>query len=191
MTLSSHEALTALQGVARTQHRASVLRGYEVGSPHFLLWSVIWLIGYGGTHFFPQRSGLLWLVLDLAGIGGSYLLVRSTAPRQVAGTCIDIQPARGLRFGALAAAIAGFIFATYYVMRPHEVNQFGAFPPLLMALAYTAIGLWRGARWSSVGVTLGLLTFVGYVFMAHWFMLWMAVCGSACLLLTGLWMRRA
>jgi hypothetical protein len=77
------------------------------------------------------------------------------------------------------------------VLRPHDVLQYGAFPPLVMAFAYTAIGIWRGIRWAAVGVALGILTVAGYALLPAYFMAWMAVFGSASLLLTGLWMRRA
>ena len=186
MTVSTQEAAAALDDVARVHHRSAVLRGYEHGAPHFLLWGVIWLVGYGGTYLYPAAANPLWLVLDVLGIGGSYLFVRA-APRSAS----PADSARGARFGALALAIAGFIAATYYVLRPHSALQFAAFPPLLMAFAYTAIGVWRGVRWAAIGIMLAVLTVTGYAFLPAYFIAWMAVCGSASLLLTGLWMRRA
>ena len=187
MTVSTQEATAALQDVARVHHRAAVSRGYEHGAPHFLLWSLIWLIGYGGTWLYPAWAGALWGVLDLIGIGGSFLIVRA-APRS---TLAVGDSARGGRFAALALTITGFMSATYFVLRPHDMNQYGAFPPLMMALGYTALGIWNGIRWAAIGIALAVLTVSGYAFLPAYFMPWMAVCGSASLLVTGLWMRRA
>jgi hypothetical protein len=60
----------------------------------------------------------------------------------------------------------------------------------VMALMYMVIGTLAGARWTVIGVALGVLTVVGYAFMREHFMLWMAIVGGGALLLTGFWMRR-
>jgi hypothetical protein len=99
--------------------------------------------------------------------------------------------AKSWRFLAVGAAIFGFVAATYYVMAPSSGPQFGAFPALVMALAYLLVGLWRGPRWIVVGLVVGASTVVGYGLLREYFMLWMAAVGGGSLLLTGFWMRAA
>jgi hypothetical protein len=189
MTLSSQQASETLGVVAAAQRRVSVLQGYSKGAPHFLLWGVLWTIGYAGTEFFPTQAGILWLVTDAIGITGSFLLVRANA---IPGG----RPAPGARmsrptsFLISVLAVVGFTGAAYYIMQPHTNAQFGAFPALVMALLYTVIGSLAGARWVTIGVALGVLTVVGYALMREHFMLWMAVVSGSALLLTGFWMRR-
>jgi hypothetical protein len=186
MSISTREATEALDDMARAQRRASTLRGYERGAPHFILWGLIWIVGYGVSDFAPPLSGPVWLVLDLAGVTGSFLIGRAA----LAGAAMASR-GYGRRFAALGATIFAFISAAYFVMKPHDMAQFGAFPALLMAGLYTAVGIWHGPRWTVAGVVLGLCTVAGFALFQGHFMLWMAAAGGSTLLLTGLWLRRA
>ena len=183
-SVSARQAADALVDVQRTQHRHSILRGYEYGAPHFLLWGCIWIVGFASSYTLPGHEWPIWLTLDMVGILGGLLIVRAT-------------PTAGLRtkssrqYMAAAATIVAFVAATYYVMAPHSGTQFGAFPALVMALFYVLVGIWRGSRWIVVGSAVGLLTLFGYGLFREYFMLWMAAVGGATLLLTGIWMRRA
>lgn len=190
MALSLNDANDALQEVARTQRRAAILKGYEYGAPYFLLWGTVWLLGYAGTDLWPARAGLIWLVLDAVGIGGGYLIARAT-PMGGGVATGDTVSQRSWRYAASGACFLAFILSTYYLMGAHTSAQFGAFPALLMSLLYTLTGLWRGGRWAVVGVSLFVLTVVGFTLLATHFLLWMSLCGGGTLLLTGLWMRRA
>jgi hypothetical protein len=186
MPISTQEAAETLQDIARTQHRASVLRGYQHGAPHFILWGIIWAIGYGSCDLAPALANPVWLVLDVAGITGSFLLGRAAIASRT-----GVTTGYGARFAALGIAALGFVAATYYIMQPHDSAQFGAFPALFVALVYSVIGIWRGSRWAIAGLLLGACTVAGYAFFKEHFMLWMAVVGGSTLILTGLWLRRA
>ena len=186
MPISSQEAAEALNDIAHVQRRASIFRGYEKGAPHFILWGLIWMVGYGVSDFYPALTGRVWLLLDVVGITGSYLLGRAA----VAAIPIA-RDGYGVRFAALGATMLAFILTTYYIMRPHEVAQFGAFPALLMAALYTVMGIWRGSRWAASGIVLGICTIGGFALFKDHYMLWMAAAGGSTLLLTGFWLRRA
>jgi hypothetical protein len=189
MVLTTQQASETLGEVAAAQRKVSVLQGYAKGAPHFLLWGVLWAIGYAGTEFFPTQAGVLWLAIDAIGLVGSFLLVRANAvPGERSGA--GSRAKQSANFIVIALAFVGFIAATYYVMRPDTSAQFGAYPALVMALMYMVIGTLAGARWTVIGVALGVLTVVGYAFMREHFMLWMAIVGGGALLLTGFWMRR-
>jgi hypothetical protein len=183
-SVSAQQAADALLDVRRAQHRLSILRGYEYGAPHFLVWGCVWAIGYASSALWPSDAGVIWLVLDALGLLGGLLIVRATPTD---GT----RSARSWRFLAAGAAITAFIVATYYVMAPNSGPQFGAFPALVLALFYVLVGIWRGPRWAVVGLAVGGLTVVGYGLFREYFMLWMAVLGGGSLLLTGFWMRAA
>ena len=186
MPISTQQAAEALSDIALAQHRASILRGYERGAPHFLLWGLIWMVGYTLTDVMPTMAGPGWLVLDLAGITGSFFLGRAAA--------VNVPIASknyGRRFAALGITMFAFVSATYFIMKPNSAAQFGAFPALLMAAIYTVVGIWRGVRWAVSGVVLGVCTVAGFALFKEHFMLWMAAAGGGALLLTGIWLRRA
>ncbi len=186
MPISAEEAGEALTDIARVQRRASILKGYERGAPHLMLWGLIWAIGYGLTDIVPSMAGTSWLVLDIVGLTGSFLLGRAAV--------VGVPTAGegyGRRFSGVSATLLAFILATYYVMKPRDAPQFGAFPALLVAVIYTVFGIWRGVRWAAAGVVLGVSTVAGFILFKEHFMLWMAAVGGSTLLVTGFWLRRA
>jgi hypothetical protein len=186
MPITTQEAADALQDIARTQHRASVLRGYERGGPHLILWGLIWVLGYGTCDLAPALANPAWLALDLVGICGSFLIGRAAVTSKTSASS-----GYGTRFAALGITIFAFVAATYYILQPHDLAQFGAFPALLVALIYSVVGIWRGSRWAIAGIALGLCTVAGYAFFREHYMLWMALIGGGTLIVTGLWLRRA
>jgi hypothetical protein len=186
MPISTQEAAEALSNIALAQQRASILRGYERGAPHFVLWGLIWVIGYSVSDVAPNLAGPDWLVLDAIGITGSYFLGRTHAANAAIA-----RKDYSRRFAAAGATLFAFIFATYFIMKPHSAAQYGAFPALLMAAIYTVVGIWRGVRWTVSGVVLGIFTVAGFALLREHFMLWMAAAGGSALLVTGLWLRRA
>ena len=186
MPISTEDAADALKNIALVQRRASILRGYERGAPHVILWGLIWVVGYGLSDVVPSIAGPTWLVLNVVGVAGSFLLGRAavvSVPKAGEGY--------GRRFAAFSATMLAFVLATYYVMKPSDAVQFGAFPPLLVATIYIVLGIWRGARWSASGVVLGVCTVMGLALFKEHFMLWMAAVGGGTLLVTGFWLRRA
>jgi hypothetical protein len=189
MVLTSQQASETLGEVAAAQRKASVLQGYAKSAPHFTLWGLIWVAGYAGTELLPAQAGLLWLTLDVIGIAGSFMMVRANAAASERSAAYS-RPAQSASFLICVLAFVAFMGAAYYIMRPHTNAQFGAFPPLVMALLYTVVGSRAGTRWVAIGVAIGVLTVVGYALLREHFMLWMAFVGGGALLLTGFWMRR-
>ncbi len=189
MVLTTQQASETLGEVAAAQRRVSRLQGYAKGAPHFILWGVLWAIGYAGTEFFPAQAGLLWLAIDAIGIIGSFLLVRANSSPGAVSLPAS-RSKQSVNFFVIALAFVAFMGATYYIMQPHTNVQFAAFPPLVMALLYTVIGTLAGTRWIVIGVAMAALTVLGYALLREHFMLWMALVGGGALVLSGIWMRR-
>ena len=89
----------------------------------------------------------------------------------------------------IALAIAVFIFATFDMLRPQTLLQYGAFPVLLMGLLYSLAGVWAGLRWLATGLALTAVSLLGYHFIEQHTLLWLGACGGGTLILSGLWMR--
>lgn len=186
MSLSSEEAVASLTQVEEAGRRSSQLYFYHCSSPHLIMWGIIWVIGYGGTGFFPHQSLKLWLALMVAGIVGGTLI------RRKYGAKTSDAP-YAWRFAALWVIILFFVFATYAILRPTHGNQFCAFPALVTGCAYMAIGLWQGLRYLIAGAAVVALTLAGYFYIEQFFLnsLWFAVVGGGAMILTGLWFRTA
>jgi hypothetical protein len=182
MSLTPNEAADALRDIESAGRRSGQAFGYRYSGRHFMLWGAVWMVGYAGNDLLPRLAGPLWLAALVAGAVGSALLSRS-GPK---GTRKSAWQSVGL-----VAIIALFITATYAVMWPVSTAQQAAFVPLLAAAAYSAVGLWTGARWIVAGVALAVLTLGGFFLIHSHYSLYMAAVGGGGLILAGLWMRSA
>ena len=86
-------------------------------------------------------------------------------------------------------AFGAFIAATYAVFGRVTPAQQAAFVPLIVALGYTLLGIWKGPRFLVTGIVIAVLTLGGFFFLHAHFLLWMAFVGGGALLLAGLWLR--
>jgi hypothetical protein len=183
MSISKTEAAQSLQLATEAEARSHTLRGYQSSAPHLILWGAIYAVGYTVTQFAPHETNLAWTGLSVAGLAGSFAIFR--ADRSAAET-----KSKGFIPLGVFATFAALITSTALIMRPDSM-QIGAFIPLLVASGYVLLGLGVGTRLIVAGAALGALTLIGYFALPGWFALWMAVCGGATLIGSGLWLRHA
>jgi hypothetical protein len=179
MSITQEDATEALRLVDEAGQRSAMLRGYQSAAPHLMLWGGVYAAAYTFGYFRPYQAGLAWAVLIPLATMGDVLIARRDHGR------INWAP-----FIGLFATFLALIGATALIMRPHDPQQMAAFVPLVVAAAYVVLGIVAGRRLVFTGVSLGLLTLVGFFALPSIFMLWMAVVGGGALLLGGLWLRR-
>lgn len=184
MSLSPQDAAAALADIEQARTRSAELRTYQTAAPHFYLWALIWLVGYGLGDLAPQLERFAWPALVVPGWLASVALARR------ANRSVDAARMRAFwgKFWRLGAVVLGFCLAVFTVLRPHGLQQ-AAFWPLLVAALYCAVGIYAGRRLLVIGIALAVLTLVGFFALTGWFLLWMAVVGSGALLAGGLWLR--
>ncbi len=181
MPLTQEEASATLRDIESAEHRSSTAIGYRAAAPHLFLWGCVWMIGYGASYAWPQGAQI-WPVLSVAGAIGSFWIGRRQGP------------ARPSRFawnyvGTLVSVFL-FITAIFLILPPRTGDQVAAFFPLLLALFYALVGIWRRApRILVLGAAIGALTIGGYFYVHPDFLLWMAGVGGGGLILGGLWLR--
>jgi hypothetical protein len=178
VTLSPEDAAAALRDIDAAQARSKTLRGYQHAAPHFLIWGVIWFVGYGVTDLFGHGNAI-WAALIPIGVVAGIFAKRGE------------DRTGGWRYAATALAIVAFVFATLTVMWPVSGRQISAFIPLVVALLYVLGGIWAGLRYVVAGAAVGALTLAGFFLLREHFLLWMAFVGGGALILAGLWFRKA
>ena len=189
------EALQSLQQIERTESRSAQAHEYANSAPGFMLWGVIWMVGYAGSDLIPRLTGNpqsingLWTGLTIIGIAGSTIIGRRQHRAQDpegyrAGR------AMGLRWGATFAALWLFMITTFLVMRPANPMVSGAFVPLVVATVYAVFGIWKGLRFLFAGIAVAALTLIGFFYLPQYFLLWMAAVGGGSLVLVGMWLRK-
>lgn len=183
MSLTPNEAAEALRDIETTSRRSGQAFGYRHSGPYFITWGLIWVAGYASSDLAPRYSGYVWIAAIVAGAIATTLL---SARHPKTGSTKNSMQA----FGIVAIAFL-FITATYAIMWPVNGAQQAAYPALLAAAAYTAVGLWAGARWVIAGVGVAALTLGGFFLLHEHYSLYMAAVGGGGLILAGLWMRSA
>lgn len=173
-------ALTDIDDIARRVRQSLI---YQRASLMMVGWGALTFFGYLVTFVWPRIAVMTWTVVDLVGIAGSLAISARGYSRD------------GVRTFNLRAAATFVLFIAFglFVCRighfgPRELSTFW---PLYFMLVYVAAGLWIGIGFVTIGLSIAVLTLIGYAFIGDWFDLWMAFVDGAGLVLGGLWMRRS
>ena len=182
MTIRSDEAAAMLADVESVVAKVKQSRIYRDAALVIILWGAIDLVRGLLVAFWPATFGPRWFLIDLLGVGATILLLRVRAIP--AGRF----PLRILAAFALFYAF-GFIWSDV-------IGRFGpreqiAFWPTLFLFGYALAGLWFGAAFAAIGLTLAGLTVGGYLWSGGAFPLWQAGVTGLGFIVCGLWMRRA
>ena len=179
--LTNQEALSALKEADAAGQRSRMAYSYSQGSPHFIIWGLAWLVGYGGSALVPATANWIWLGVVVLGMIAS----------AVAGSRSKGQSHIGWQILGMVFVVYAFSAALFALIWPLNGLQMAAYWPLLVAAIYAGTGLWLGPRFVIAGTVLAAATLGGYFFLREHFLLWMAIIGSGILILTGFWLRKA
>jgi hypothetical protein len=175
------EALSEINEIARRVRQSTI---YQLSSLLMMMWGVLVFAGNIGTFLWPRSAGLFWLAVYVAGIAGSFAISALGYPRT------RIRTFNGRMLVAFLLFIAFGIFSCWlgHFTTPRQI---GTFWTIYFMLVYTIAGLWVGHAYVAIGVSITVLTLIGYFFVGEWFDLWMAFVNGGGLILGGLWMRRS
>ena len=104
-SIDADEARSALKIVQDSAQRGTTLYRYAQASPFFLLWALVWFLGFGLSEVFPGRVGTVWLCADLLGVVGCMVLAQRTLTHR--GTDRTMV----WRLGGMAAALGVLVSA--------------------------------------------------------------------------------
>jgi hypothetical protein len=183
MVLTQKEAAASLDLVAATQRRARQIIQYDMSSSIFILWGVLWAVGYGLEYLRSVPSGLAWFIVDGVGLAGTVVLI--VQKRAKGGVT-----ARDRRLALAFLCLLGYGAIWSILLGSFNQRQMDAFWPTLVMCAYILGGIWLGRFFVVLGVILTVLVLIGYFALGAWFELWMMVVGGAGLIVGGLWLRR-
>ena len=191
MSLTPSEAADSLKAIAQTGRRSAQAYSYAHSSPHFILWGLVWLIGYAGSDLLPRWGaphlvGWLWNAATVIGIATSFWIGRR---QSLAAPGVGDRKT-GLRWFASFVVIWLFVAAVFAIMHPVNPLVQGAFFPLIVAMFYALLGVWKGLRFLIAGAVVSTATLFGFFYLPQIFLLWMAVVGGGSLILVGLWLKK-
>ena len=142
---------------------------------------VVWAAGFSLTEFVPERSGTAWLALDLLGVVGS--IVIGVLPRR------PVTGGGDARIGMFWLVLFLYAGLWFWMLRPSNGIQIGAYWATVPMFGYVVGGLWLSRFFVFLGVVVTALTILGFTLFHEHFNLWMAMLGGGSLIVAGIYIR--
>ncbi len=182
MTLTRDEAAKAIAEMETAQRRSSVLARYSAGGPILMIWGVEWFICNLVSQYGGSAANWIWPVATVVTIGLTFWMSRGRGA---------VPARKSWKAFGTSAAIAGFFFGLFTVLKLTDMHAVNAVISLAVAGAYVVVGIWTGARYAWLGAALFLAIMLGWIAFPQVFYLWMALVGGGALFLGGFWLRKA
>lgn len=155
------------------------------GYPHFLLWGVLWVIGYLSTLWTPEPQRLwVWPAVYVVGAMGSASLGKKAGRRAPVPTLL--KKLGWINLVLLAGSILLLVFFVGFTDR-HTIN---AFWPFQIGVFYIVNGLLLGQELVFIGSWLVSAAITSLWMASPIQDIWLAVAGGGGLILTGILLRR-
>ncbi|WP_315835208.1 hypothetical protein [Bradyrhizobium prioriisuperbiae] len=183
MAIDPRDAAATLVEIDDISRRVRQSLFYQRASLILVLWGVLIFVGYVLNQLRPVSPMYVWNTINVLGIGGSFVIaVMQRGKPHV----------RKFEARLFLAFLLFFAFGVLWSsgLAHFSGRQLGAFWATYVMLAYTLVGLWVGLAFVAIGISITVLTLIGYFFAGPWFDLWMALVNGGGLILGGLWMRR-
>jgi hypothetical protein len=185
MTFDKRQASADLAAIDDVVARVKQSRIYHVAGDIAILWGVAQFVQWGVASASVANAGWSWVVVDALGVALTIAMMwRAT-------------PARGCRASVLRALAAFALFYGFGFVWSQLLGHFGGreasvFWHTLFFFGYCLAGLWFGAGFLAIGLSLGALILALYLFVQPpLFWLLIALVSGCGYILCGLWMRRA
>jgi len=183
----AQDSLDQIQAVS-TRTRKTIAAGYD--STLLMMWGLIGILGFLGTHFFLRWVWPIWM--GLSGIGCIATFLFSWSQFHLAKP-VKIPAAEkiGWRIFLFWTLLFVYMFIWLAILKPRGGIQLNAFMCTTVMFAYVVTGLWFKCYymvWLGIGVT--CTTLIGfYLIPPSYYCLWMAPTGGGAILGTGLYIR--
>jgi hypothetical protein len=190
MELSQQQASQSLDIIAKTSEKTRRIIAAEYTAPSLMLWGVIAIAAFIGSHFFIKKAGMIWLALDVVGIVGMTVIFnlqkRKSTPIKVANT-----NKTGRNIGIFWGLFFVYIIIWVAILAPHSGKQQNAFICLAIMFGFITLGLWLESYYMLwLGLTATATTLICfYVVPSSFYCLAMAATFGGLLFGTGLYIR--
>lgn len=190
--LAREDAQQSLAQVEEVAKRTRTMLAYRGGDTLFVLWGIIWVVGFTVSQFIPPASLWAWGTLVPVGVLVTLLVSRQPVPVKSPDTR-RLTRRIGLMWVLLFLYVDLWVALLWPFLQPSWPafsRHFCAVATTVPMFAYVVMGLWLDncMVWLGLGIT--ALTVIGLVLVPAWFFLWMAVMGGGTLIATGLIIRR-
>ena len=190
MDISKQDAKESLDEIQAVLDHTRKAIASNYANPLLIMWGLIFITAYLGTHFFVAWAWHIWTALDAVGIIGTFLICwqqfRSANPVKTSS-----EKKIGWRIFWFWTLLFIYVFFWLNMLRPSKGVELNAFLVTVIMFAYVVIGLWLESYfmvWLGLAVT-GITLFGFYLIPLSYYCLWMALMAGGALLGTGLYIR--
>jgi len=190
MDISEKEARDSLDQIqaVSTRTRKTIAAGYD--SAVLIMWGLIGILAFLGTHFFLRWAWPIWI--SLCGAGCIATLVLSWWQFR-SGNPVKVSAAEkiGWRIFWFWTLLFVYMFIWLSILSPLNGIQLNAFMITTIMFAYVVIGLWFKCYYMVwLGISVTFTTLIGYFLIpSNYYCLWMAATAGGAILGTGLYIR--
>lgn len=181
--IDSKEASQALSDIDDMVKRVRQSRIYDQASQIAIISGALVLTGNIANYFAPGYALFIWPTVNALNAVAVVAISLMQGPKSAIGT---------LDFRVLVAFLLFFAFGLLCssVLGHFGPRELGTFWPIYFMLFYCIGGLWFGRAFLALGLSITVLTLIGYFFITSAaFLLWMAVVNGGGLIVSSLWMR--
>jgi len=189
MNISHEDALRSLNMVENTSTQTGRSIAAAYAGPLLILWGLVWVAAFIGTHFFLRSAWQIWMGLDGVGIVGTILICRWRFRAGIPTKSSDSKRV-GWHIFWFWTLLFAYITIWLFLLAPVSGRQSNAFMCTTAMFAYVMMGLWwkqsRFLLWLGLAVTVS--TLIGfYLVPPAFYCLWMAAAAGVPMLGTGLY----
>ena len=182
-TSEAEESLNAVETVMKNTRRAISDSG---GYIFFIIWGIIWLLGFSGSHFFDGRSsGIGWTILNISGGIASAI----AGVRMGKGVRNPQTTTLGKRVAVFWLLLILYAVITIAITWPIDRKQLAMLIVLFVMVGWLALGLLLSFGTFKIALTITALSLLGYFFLPEYFFLLMAFLGGGGMIVFGLFIK--
>lgn len=158
-------------------------------SPYFILWGVIWVIGFGSMAFgWKEYANWIWGVLSVAGLAVNFFIAAQQEKRDPMPRLISKQFAK--IWVSFLVIVGLFIVLLSTGFLAFEFSYIGLYAVILIAVMYVLLGVVLGKQILLMGIWLGVLASVTAIWLMPYSSIIFAIFGGGSLVVTGLILKR-
>jgi hypothetical protein len=184
MSLSKAQADADLAAIEDVVAQVKQSRIYRVAGAIAMVWGVLQLVQYCARALAPSAFAWSWIAVDVCGVAMTALMLRRALPERVGGIGLT-------RAISAFALFYGFGFLWSRFVGHFDAREQSVFWHTLFLFGYCLAGLWFGAGFLAIGLSLSALIFLIYLYAGAQFWLLIALVSGFGYILCGFWMRRA
>lgn len=190
MDISREQAKDSLEQIDAVSNRTRRTIASTYDSALLIMWGLIWIAAFIGTHFILTWVWLIWFGLGGIGAVATFLVVWRQF-RRANPIKMPADKKIGQRIFWFWVLLFVYAFVWLSILKPYHGIQVNAFLCTAIMFAYVVMGIWSESRYMLwLGLAVTGITLVGfYVIPPGYYCLWMAPTAGGALLGTGLYIR--